>query len=232
MFANSRVTILRLTAVVIVTIAIALPIIAGIRGHFALAANITNSGSFLKINASGRGVFFDGLTPNGYSANFNFGIDPVTGTKISSGSKDIELLATGGDRLFGELKISHLVLDTNGVLSFGGDVHFYGGTQSYNGQKAEGGFVATIFTRDFTDSRGALHMANTGSFDFSATDTTGADLSAPSYSSSPGQFNGCAVAHFEYLGGPTAQRTAVAIVIWLPIALAALLRRRTRKKSL
>ncbi len=40
------------------------------------------------------------------------------------------------------------------------------------------------------------------------------------------------MAHFEYLGSPTIQRTVGVILIWVPIALAALLRRRARRMDL
>jgi hypothetical protein len=230
MFARSKVTVLRLTVIVIVTITMTISALADIKGHFDLKASTSTTTNgfgqhFLNIDATGRGVFFDGLRPNGNGLTLGVAINTDDPSRVyPRGFHELQLLATNGDKLFGDIGVTNLIFGANGVITIRGDIFFYGGTGSYDRQHADGEYQAVIYTQDFTDSSGS-HKANTGSFDFTSDDLTGGDLSGPS------QGHPCAVAHFEYLGGPNVQRTAGEILIWTPIALAALLLRRARKQK-
>jgi hypothetical protein len=53
------------------------------------------------------------------------------------------------------------------MITFQGTFLVFGGTKEYTGAKGAGSFNGTIFTKDFTDSRGVLHTAGTGTFCFS-----------------------------------------------------------------
>lgn len=216
MFAGSRLNLLRLTAVVIITITIALPIAAGILGGmFNTSFSLNQVGSTLYVNGFGRGSFATNLG-FGHSVSLNFGISTVCSpipciTHGRSGGNDVQLLDTSGSKLFGNISYVTTFSETNGVITITGGIHFFGGTDSYYNTSADATFTVTL-----------SRSTNTGTFKFNTN---------PLFEPSPGP-HACAVARFEYLGGPNVQRTAVVIAIWAPIALAALLRRRARQKKI
>lgn len=174
MFAKFKLSIRCLVAIAIATGLLLLPHgsaaldVVSIEGCFNTISTITTpTPGQTNFASSGTGKFFIANHPAGQIASFNFGVDSAPDPdKIIGGifQNDIELLSTQGAKIFGKMVGTSTGPDANGIITLKGSILFFGGTGFYLGVTGAATFTAMIYTKDFTDSNGVLHKANTGSF--------------------------------------------------------------------